>query len=343
MNSTAFPVIRDAGPAAMTAPPTEWDGVDQEADQSFPASDPPAWSTTKHIATGGDARPKETTMDSQLKPALTEASFKGRNDYSIAYRVWTPLTKPRALLLIVPGFNSHGGYFGWTAEQVSVLGFKSYAVDLRGRGKSDGERFYVDSFDDYVSDVEGLMDVAKAEHPDLPIFVLGHSAGGVVSCAFAHRREDELAGLVCESFAFQVPSPDFVLAALKGISHLAPHAHVLALKNKDFSRDPAFVAQMDADPLIAHETQPTKTVAEMVRADEQLKRDFPNFSLPVLILHGTADAVTRPQGSQYFFDHAGSADKTLKLYRDHAHDLLNDLGRNIVMNDITEWLEARLR
>lgn len=282
-------------------------------------------------------------MDQQIKAALTEGTFKGRDDYSIAYRVWTPLTAPRAVLLIVPGFNSHSGYFGWPAEQVSVLGFKSYAVDLRGRGKSDGERFYVQNFDDYVSDVEGLLAIAKAEHPGLPIFVLGHSAGGVVSCAFAYLHEDELAGLICESFAFQVPSPDFVLAALKGISHLAPHAHVLALKNKDFSRDPAVVAQMDADPLIAHETQPTKTVAEMVRADEQLKQDFPDFSLPLLILHGTADAVTRHEGSQYFFDHAGSNDKTLKLYKDHVHDLLNDVGRETVMNDITEWLEARLR
>ena len=88
----------------------------------------------------------------------------------------------------------------------------------------------------------------------------------------------ELAGLVCESFAFRVPAPDFALAALKGLSHLAPHAHVLHLKNEDFSRDPAVVARMNADPLIAHETQPTRTVAEMVRADERLEQAFPRPS-----------------------------------------------------------------
>lgn len=282
-------------------------------------------------------------MDQQLTAAATQASFKGRADFSIAYRVWTPPSPARAVLLIVPGFNSHSAYFDWAARQFTAMGLICYGVDLRGRGLSDGERFYVQDFDDYVSDVEGLMAVAKAANPGLPIFVLGHSAGGVVSCAFAYKHADELEGLICESFAFQVPAPDFALAVLKGISHLAPHAHVLALKNKDFSRDPAAVAAMDADPLIAHETQPTRTVAEMVRADEKLKQQFPDFTLPVLILHGTADAATKSEGSQYFFDHAGSADKTLKLYKDHVHDLLNDVDREIVMADITGWLEARIR
>lgn len=281
-------------------------------------------------------------MDAITKLSRREASFNGRGNLKIAYRVWTPATTPTAIMLIVPGFNSHSAYFDWPAEQLSRLGFVSFGVDLRGRGKSDGERFYVEAFDDYISDVEGLMAAAEAEYPGLPLFVLGHSAGGVVASAFALKHQDKLAGLISESFAYQVPSPDFALAVLKGISHLAPHAHVLALKNKDFSRNADVVARMDADPLLAHEVQPTRTVAEMVRADERLKQDFPKYRLPVLILHGTKDLVTRPEGSQYFFDHAGSPDKTLKLYAGHVHDLLNDIDREKVMDDITEWLERRL-
>ena len=99
---------------------------------------------------------------------------------------------------------------------------------------------------------------------------------------------------------------------------------------------------MNADPLIANEVQPTLTVAEMVRADERLKREFPLFSLPVLIMHGTADKVTKPEGSQTFYDNAGSKDKTLKLYEGHAHDLLNDLDKQTVMGDINAWIDARL-
>jgi alpha-beta hydrolase superfamily lysophospholipase len=139
-----------------------------------------------------------------------------------------------------------------------------------------------------------------------------------------------------------VPSPDFALAALKGLAHIAPHAHVLRLKNEDFSRDPQAVAAMNADPLIAHETQPTRTLAAMVRADERLKQEFPRVTLPVLILHGSADKATRPSGSQLFYDTAGSKDKTLKLYEGHVHDLLNDLGKEAVMADIKVWMEARL-
>ena len=137
-------------------------------------------------------------------------------------------------------------------------------------------------------------------------------------------------------------APDFAIAVVKGLSHLAPHAHVLHLKNEDFSRDPEAVQAMNEDPLIAHETQPTKTIAELARADERLKREFPLITLPVLILHGTADKVTNPNGSQIFYDTAGSRDKTLKLYTDHVHDLLNDLDREVVMADIAGWIEKRL-
>src|SRR5262249_29628808 len=117
----------------------------------------------------------------------------------------------------------------------------------------------------------------------------------------------------------------------------------LHLKNEIFSRDPKAVQAMEADPLIAHETQPTKTLAEMVRADERLKKAFPSMMLPVLILHGTADQATRPSGRQHFYDAAGSRDKTLKLYDGHFHDLLNDLDKEIVMADIKNWVVGHLR
>ena len=246
------------------------------------------------------------------------------------------------MVVIVPGFNSHSGYYGWVAEQLIALGLSVYAVDLRGRGKSDGERFYVAQFSDYLSDVAGMVNLATLREPGLPVFILGHSAGGVLSCLYTVDHQSELAGLICESFAFQTPAPDFALAVLKGLGHVFPHAHVLRLKNEDFSRDPAVVAAMNADPLIAHETQPTQTVAELVRADERLKNEFSRITLPVLILHGTADKAAKSSGSQAFFDAAGSTDKTLKLYEGHFHDLLNDVGKEIVMADVTKWIDARL-
>jgi acylglycerol lipase len=260
----------------------------------------------------------------------------------IHFRAWHPSATPRAVVLIVPGFNAHSAYYSWAADQLVADRFAVYALDLRGRGLSDGERFYVDTFDDYVADVTRLLAFAKSKEPAVPIFLLGHSAGGVVAGLFTIDHQADLAGFICESFAYQVPAPEFALAVFKGLSHVAPHAHILHLKNDDFSRDPQAVAAMNADPLIAHETQPTRTLAAMVRADERLKNAFPRITLPVLILHGTADKATKPSGSQFFYDSAGSVDKTLKFYDGGFHDLLNDLGKAEVIGDITTWIAARV-
>jgi acylglycerol lipase len=273
---------------------------------------------------------------------MQEEQFEGVGGLKLFARSLRPKAQPRAVVVIVHGFNSHSGQYLWVSEQLASSGFAVYALDQRGRGKSEGERFYVEKFADYVSDVATFVALAKAREPGLPVFVLGHSAGGVVSCVYALEHQREIAGLICESFAYQVPAPDVALAILKGLSSIAPHLHVLKLKNQDFSRDPKVVAAMNSDPLIANETQPTQTVAEMVRADERLKREFGQITLPVFILHGTEDKATKPSGSQAFYDAAGSTDKTLKLYEGHFHDLLNDLGKEEVLADITRWIEKRL-
>jgi len=272
----------------------------------------------------------------------TEESFDGKDGLKIHLRSWKPDGAPRAVVVICHGVNSHGGQYLWPAGELVKKGHAVFALDLRGRGKSEGERFYVDDIADYVSDLAGTIKIAKARHPGLPVFLLGHSAGGVVSATYTLDNQAELAGFICESFAFQVPAPGFALAAIKGLSHLAPRLPVLKLKNEDFSRDPAVVAALNADPLIAHEIHPAATVAALVRADERLREEFPKITLPVLIMHGTADKATVCEGSQFFHDTAGSADKTLKLYKDHFHDLLADTGKEGVMADISAWIDKRL-
>ena len=281
-------------------------------------------------------------MTGKTSSGVHEDDIRGVTGLKLHMRTWPAQGSARAAIMIVPGFNSHSGYYDGVGSLLSGRGFDVFAIDLRGRGESDGERFYVETFDDYVSDVGSMADVVKSASANRPVFLMGHSAGGVVACLYAVEHQPELAGLICESFAFRVPAPDFALAALKGLSHIAPHAHVLHLKNEDFSRDPAVVARMNADPLIAHETQPTRTVAEMVRADERLEQAFARIRLPLLILHGTADRATRPEGSRQFHEHAGSSDKTLKLYEGAFHDPLNDVDRDVVMADVLTWLEARL-
>jgi acylglycerol lipase len=281
-------------------------------------------------------------MAMALKYTVNEERVETAGGLKITVRSWRPEAKARGVVAIVHGVKSHSGYYGWAAEQLVGSGLAVYALDLHGRGKSDGDRLYLEKIDDYLDDVDTLVTLAGLREPGLPIFLLGHSAGGVISCVYALEHQAKLAGLICESFAFQVAAPDVVVAVVKLLSRVAPHLPVLNLKNRDFSRDPRVVQAMDDDPLVAREVQPSHTVAELVRATERLEREFPRITLPVLILHGTSDKVTRPSGSKFFYETAGSSDKVLKLYEGHAHDLLNDLDKQVVMEDIKGWMNAHL-
>ncbi|MCL6698697.1 lysophospholipase [Sphingomonas sp. NSE70-1] len=273
---------------------------------------------------------------------MKEESFKSSDGLKIAFHTSLPSGAPRAVVVINHGVNSHGGQYRWPAEQLAAAGFAVHAIDMRGRGLSEGRRFSIDDVVEYTGDLHQLIGIAKDRNPGLPLYLLGHSAGGVVSCTYALDCQDELSGLICESFAYRVPAPGPVLAIIKLLGRILPNLPVLKLKNEDFSRDPQVVAALNADPLIKGEIQPARTVAALLRATDRMTREFGNITLPVFIMHGTADKATMPIGSQFFHDTAGSSDKTLKLYDGHFHDLLNDVGKEQVMADIVAWISDRL-
>lgn len=255
---------------------------------------------------------------------------------------WRPEETPRAVLVIVHGFLAHSSQYEWVAQEFVNRGLAVYAYDQRGHGRSEGDRYWVDEYIDYVRDLERFVLNVSTMEPGLPVFVLGHSAGGVVSTVYAQNPSDRVKGLICESFAFEVPPPDFVLQALKGVAAVFPNIPILSLKPVDFSRDPAVVEAITNDPLVIHEPGPAHTLAELVRAHDHLGESFNKVTLPVLILHGTEDKATKPHGSQRFYNETGSKDKTLKLYEGHYHDLLADFGKEEVLADIAEWIDARI-
>ena len=271
---------------------------------------------------------------------MKEEDFTGRHGTRIHFRSWQA-TSPKAVVVICHGVNSHSGQYLWSGEQLAAAGFAVYAYDHRGRGQSEGPRFYIDDIADYTEDLGTFIKLAKSREPGLKVFLLGHSAGGVVSCTWSLDHQAEIAGFICESFAYRVPAPAPVLALVRFFGKIAPKLPVLKLKMKDFTRDPAALAQLEADPYCKSEVQPARTVAALLAATDRMTREFPTLKLPLLILHGTNDKATMPVGSQFFHDTAGSRDKTLKLYQDHFHDLLNDIGKEKVMADIVAWIEAR--
>jgi alpha-beta hydrolase superfamily lysophospholipase len=272
---------------------------------------------------------------------MKEEQFSGSGGTRLHMRVWRRAA-PRAVVVICHGVNSHSGQYFWTGERLAAAGFAVYAYDHRGRGKSEGPRFYVGDISEYTDDLGIFIALAKSRELGKKVFLLGHSAGGVVSCTWALDHQAEIAGFICESFAFEVPAPAVILTLVRFLGRVVPRLPALKLKMRDFTRDPAALRALEADPLTKGETQPAGTVAALLKATDRMRREFPAIALPVLILHGTADKATVPAGSQLFYERAGSRDKTLKLYEEHFHDLLNDVGKEAVIADVIAWIDSRL-
>jgi len=272
---------------------------------------------------------------------MKDESFTGREGTRLHMRFWRPAA-PRATVVICHGVNSHSGQYLWSGERLAASGFAVYAYDHRGRGKSEGRRFYIDDVSDYTDDLGTFISLARSREPGRKLFLLGHSAGGVVSCTWALDHQAEIDGFICESFAFEVPAPAPVLSLVRFLGRVAPRLPALKLKMKDFTRDPQALRALEADPLTKGEIQPAGTVAALLRATDRMRREFPSITLPVLIMHGTQDKATMPAGSKLFYEKASSRDKTLKLYEGHFHDLLNDVGKEKVMADVIAWIEKRL-
>jgi alpha-beta hydrolase superfamily lysophospholipase len=266
----------------------------------------------------------------------------GADGMQIHMRSWRPAGRPRAVIVISHGFNSHSGQHVWTAQQFVARGFAVYAADLRGRGKSDGERFLVTDVREYLDDLALAMRAARARDPGLPVYLLGHGAGGVIACSYALERQSEVAGLICESYGFGAPAPGIVLDAIALVGRLAPRFRALTLANHDLTRDGPALSRLNADPMTAYESQPAATVGALRIADRRLRPRLSRLILPLLVLHGSADRTTRPAASIGLHRAAASFDKTLRLYEGHYHDLLNDTGKEKVMADILCWIGSRL-
>lgn len=272
---------------------------------------------------------------------MNEEFFTGRGGTRLFARCWRPANPPRAVVVICHGVNSHSGQYLWTGEKLAAAGFAVYAYDHRGRGKSQGPRFYIDDISDYTEDLGTFIALAKSREPGRKIFLLGHSAGGVIGCTWTLDHQTEIAGFICESFAYKVPAPAPVLALVRLLGKIAPKLPVLKLEMKDFTRDPAALALLQADPLCKGEIQPARTVAALLKATDRMKAEFPALKLPLMILHGTDDKATVPAGSKEFYAAASSSDKSLRLYDGHFHDLLNDIGKDTVLADIVNWINTR--
>ena len=269
------------------------------------------------------------------------AAFTNNRGRKTFYRQWKNAEKPKAVVVIVPGLNSHSGYYENFARQLNANNFDVYAIDLPGHVQPDGERYYLDDYNDVVEDIDQLVDIAKIANHALPVFLFGHGAGGIFASVYTLFYSDKCIGLITESLALQLPAPAFALSVIKFLAQIIPHTRLVQLKHEDFSRDKSFVTGMNNDSLLANGKQPLKAIQQLIIAGDYLQKNIAEIKLPLLVLHGTADKVAKHSGSEYFMKHATSFDRQLKLYEGHYHDLLNDKYNSIIVKDILRWLNER--
>jgi len=268
------------------------------------------------------------------------AAFDGLELYQ---RCWLPPGEPSGVVVLVHGFTDHSGRYASIAGQLNRLGYAVYAMDLRGHGRSAGDRAFVRSFDEYLADVELYLDRVRAQQPGKPLFLFGYSMGGAIVALLAIFGRAEVGGLILCAPALAAGQQVFPwlrhLAPL--CSLLFPRLRLVRLGTSVLSRDPQTVADFNKDPLVFHGRFPVRTGAEMLRAMEQIRREMEKVTLPLLILHGTGDAAADPQGSRDLHARAASTDKTLRLYDGLYHDLLNEPEKEQVRGDLFAWLRER--
>ena len=221
----------------------------------------------------------------------------------------------------------------WRAS--SREGYAVHALDHRGHGRSDGPRAYIEDMDNAVADVDTLVDRAVADHPGVPVFMLGHSMGGLIALRYALVHQDRLAGLILSAALAQldaVPKPLELVG--RALSVIAPRAPLIDIDPALVSRDPAVVEAYRSDPLVHHGKVPARTAVRLADAMERFPATVGAITVPTLILYGTADGLCPPAGSVMLGERIGAADKTLTAYDGLFHEILNEPERETVLDDI---------
>jgi acylglycerol lipase len=271
-----------------------------------------------------------------------EGRFEGAGGVEIYWQAWLPVVEPRAVVVIAHGGGEHSGRYPHVAARLTEAGYAAYALDHRGHGRSSGRRALIDRLDHVVADVDAVVGLAGSRHPGRPLHLLGHSLGGTIALVYAGRHQERLSGLLLSGAvaALETASPALRLVA-RALSALIPTLGVYQVDASLISRDEAVVRAYRDDPLVHHGRLPVRTVAEVGAAVEHLPAEVPALRLPLLVMHGTADAIAPPSGSRMVHDRAGSADRTLRLYDGLYHEILNEPEQAAVLGEVTAWLDGR--
>jgi alpha-beta hydrolase superfamily lysophospholipase len=268
-------------------------------------------------------------------------TFSGMRGTPIAHREWLPEGDPRGSVVVAHGINEHSGRYDHLAERLVRDGWLVAALDHRGHGLSGGRRAAVERFDDWVTDLDTYIRGVLATAPR-PLFLLGHSLGGLIATVYALDHEDALDGLILSSPSVLRPagtSPSAIRAG-RLLSRVAANLPVVSLRLDAVSRDPAVVRAYMEDPLVHKGKLRARTGAEILDAIGRVQRDMGRLHLPLLAMQGTLDRLVDPGAARWVDGHTGSADHTLRTYDGLYHEVFNEPERETVLDDLVSWLDA---
>ena len=323
--------------------------------------------------------PLDATSDSDRAAAPAalqqiEGEFEINEKLKLFEQIWLPVggadengLSAKATVVIVHGFGEHSGRYLPLAKALVNAGYAVYAYDQRGHGKSGGPRAYINAWDEYVTDFEQAMTRVLESSGDLPLFLFGHSMGGLVVASYLIKHKDRInhwdqpesiqgddeappplipiLGVVFSSALLVMPnnvSP--LLVSLSGLlSALVPKMKTIKVDPRVLSRDPQEVEKYMDDPLVFHDGMPVRTGYELRQAVDALQSQMVDIDVPFFVFHGSHDRLTEPQGSELLYFKARSMDKTHKVYIGGFHEMLNSPERKAVIDDILAWLDARVK
>jgi len=269
--------------------------------------------------------------------------FAGVRDSAIYYQCWQPEAGCKAVLLVVHGLAEHSGRYMNVVNHFVPLGYAVYGLDHIGHGKSEGTRVYVDRFAEYTDTLKLYFDLIRLEHPDKPVFLVGHSMGGLIGALYLLEHQNELAGAVLSGPLVKLANNISPLVVFMGklLSMLTPKAGLMALDAAGVSRDPAVVQAYVNDPLVHTGKMTARLAGELVAATQHITAEAAKITLPLLIVQGSEDKLVNPEGARTLYDAVHSTDKTLKVYEGFYHEVFNEPERAQVLSDVEAWLAQR--
>jgi acylglycerol lipase len=274
----------------------------------------------------------------------TEGNFKSVREVDIHYQGWLPEGKTKTVIFIVHGLGEHIGRYMNVVNHFVPLGYAVYGFDNIGHGKSGGAREQVESFDDLIAPLVTYYTMVKSWQPDKPIFIQGHSLGGLIEFYYLLDHQDDFSGAIISAPLIAVGESvtPTVITQAKILSKIAPKMGVMALPTKYISKDPEVVRAYDNDPLVFHGKTPARMGAEMLKAMMRVTTEAGKINLPFIALQGSDDKLVDPGGMTVLREKTISKDKTIKVYEGLYHEVFNEPEREVVLKDVEDWLEAHI-